>query len=179
VQICPLAPNGKLANPGGGPTYHDTAILIGRWDRNDRLSWDVSDRIVGNPSRTTRGLLEPTLAELSDRRILVIMRGSNARRRKRGLDLPSYKWRSVSADGGRTWTAPEPWTYAGGDPFFSPSSMSRLFTHSSGRIFWIGNITPENADGNSPRWPLVIGEVDPNTLGLVKRVLPAGVCESF
>jgi hypothetical protein len=46
--------------------------------------------------------------------------------------------------------------------------MSQLFTHSSGRIFWIGNITPENADGNSPRYPLVISEVDPASLGLVK-----------
>jgi hypothetical protein len=166
VQICPLGPDGKLANPGGGFTYAEVVVLIGHWDKNNRLSWDVSSPIKGDPARSTRGMNEPTLAELSDGRILAIMRGSNSRRKQK--NLPSYKWRSVSADGGRTWSDPQPWTYAGGEPFFSPSSMSQLFTHSSGRIFWIGNITPENADGNSPRYPLVISEVDPASLGLVK-----------
>ncbi len=166
VQICPLGKDGQLVNPGGGPTYHETALLIGQWDNNDRLSWDISARVVGDPARTTRGLFEPTLAELEGGRILMIMRGSNTRRKI--PDLPCYKWRSISADGGRTWNAPVPWTYADGEPFFSPSSMSRLFRHSTDRIFWIGNITPKNADGNLPRYPLVIGEVDPVLLSLIK-----------
>jgi hypothetical protein len=167
VQICPLGPDGKLANPGGGFTYQDAAILIGAWSEDSRLKWDLAERVAGDPARSTRGLFEPTLAELPDKRILMILRGSNSN--KQGNRLPSYKWRSVSSDGGHTWSNPEPWTYSEGTPFFSPSSMSQLFRHSSGRIFWIGNITPENADGNLPRWPLVIGEVDPTNLGLVKH----------
>jgi hypothetical protein len=37
--------------------------------------------------------------------------------------------------GGYTWSEPEPWTYPDGEPFFSPASMSELFTHSNGRIY--------------------------------------------
>ena len=83
--------------------------------------------------------------------------------------LPSYRWFSVSNDGGDTWTEPEPWTYDDGDPFFSPSSMSTLFRHSCGRVFWIGNMSDRNCNGNSPRWPVVIGEVDPKSLTLMRR----------
>jgi hypothetical protein len=167
IQICPLGPDGKLTNPGGGYTFHDSAVLIGRWDEKNHLTWDISPRIVGDPSRTTRGMIEPTIAEQRDGRILMILRGSNARGKSH--DLPSYKWRSLSNDGGRTWTTPEPWTYTTGESFYSPSSMSQLLAHSSGRVFWIGNITPENANGNLPRYPLVVGEVDPITLNLVKN----------
>lgn len=169
IQICPLGPDGKLANPGGGFTYHESAVLIGRWDDTNRFTWDISQRIAGDPSRSTRGMIEPTIAELPDGRILMILRGSNARQKLH--QLPSYKWRSLSTDGGRTWTTPEPWTYDTGESFYSPSSMSQLFTHSTGRVFWIGNITPENPNGNLPRYPLVIGEVDPKTLRLKKNTI--------
>jgi hypothetical protein len=46
--------------------------------------------------------------------------------------------------------------------------MSQLLTHSSGRIFWIGNISSANCRGNHPRHPLVIGEVDPESLLLTR-----------
>jgi len=32
--------------------------------------------------------------------------------------------------------------------------------HSTGRLFWLGNILPTNPTGNRPRYPFVIGEVD-------------------
>jgi hypothetical protein len=41
-------------------------------------------------------------------------------------------------------------------PFYSPSSKDVLIKHPSDRVFWVGNITPENADGDSPRWPIVV-----------------------
>jgi hypothetical protein len=46
--------------------------------------------------------------------------------------------------------------------------MSTLFKHSSGRCFWVGNLTTENCQGNSPRFPVVIGEVNPRRLKLVR-----------
>jgi hypothetical protein len=92
------------------------------------------------------------------------MRGSNDRR----PELPGYRWYSISSDAGRCWTAPQPWTYADGASFFSPSSCSQLIRHSSGRLFWLGNIVPENPHGNRPRYPFVIGEVDPRS-GLLHR----------
>src|ERR1035441_6767071 len=45
--------------------------------------------------------------------------------------------------------------------------MSALFRHSSGRCFWAGNLSSHNCQGNLPRWPLVVGEVDPRSLKLV------------
>lgn len=158
VQVTPVGPGGEYHNPGGGYTYHDSAVLIGRW-RNDHLSWEFSDYLSNDPSRSTRGALEPTLAEMPDGRILMVLRGSNDVR----PDLPGFKWFSVSGDGGRTWREVKPWTYDDGSRFYSPSSCSQLLEHSNGSFYWIGNLTPQNPSGNRPRYPLVIGEVDPES----------------
>jgi hypothetical protein len=167
AQTTPLGPDGKLWNPTGGHTYTDVLVLLGNWTKAQRLTWAVS-RVKGDPQRSTRGLIEPTLAEFPDGRILMVMRGSNGGKADPRNELPSYKWFSVSRDGGRHWANPERWTFAQGEPFFSPSSMSRLFRHSSGRCFWAGNLTTHNCQGNLPRLPLVLGEVDPKSLKLVR-----------
>jgi hypothetical protein len=156
VQVTPLGADGKLANPGGGYTYTDVAVLHGTWRAGDSIAWVMSDVVKGNPARSTRGMDEGTLGFLGDGRLIMVMRGSNDRRPA----LPSYRWVSISQDGGRRWSVPEPWTTDDGRPFFSPSSCSQLLRHSSGRLFWLGNITPENPRGNRPRYPFVIGEVD-------------------
>lgn len=156
VQITPIGPDGEYYNPGGGYTYHDAAVLIGAWNAQQQLEWVVSERVVADPERSTRGMLEPTLVELADGKILMVMRGSN----HRSEQLPSYRWFSLSSDRGRTFSEPRPWTYADGEEFYSPSSCSQLLKHSSGRVFWIGNISAENPRGNLPRFPLLIGEVD-------------------
>ena len=102
--IAPLGPDGKLFKPAGAYTYHDSGVLIGRWSRGRRLDWKIGDRIPGDPARATRGMDEPTVAELAAGRILLAMRGSNDKR----PELPSYRWHSSSSDGGRHWTAPAP-----------------------------------------------------------------------
>ena len=168
AQTTPLGPDGKLWNPGGGWTYTDVLVLLGSWTNGQRLSWRASQRVVGDPKRTTRGLIEPTLAEFPDGRILMVMRGSNGGKADPRHELPSSKWYAVSQDGGETWSAPAPWTFEDGQAFFSPSAMSALFRHSSGRCFWAGNLTARNCQGNLPRWPLVVGEVDPRSLKLVR-----------
>lgn len=167
AQACILGPNGKLASPGGGFTYTDVVVLIGSWTSRDRLKWEVA-RVQADPARTTRGIIEPTLAELPDGRLLMVMRGSNGGSKDPDFKLPAYKWSSISSDGGYTWSKPAPWTYDDGTPFYSPSSMSQLVPHSSGRLFWVGNISGQNPRGNDPRRPLVIGEVDRKTLRLIR-----------
>ncbi len=167
VIISPRGPDGTYFNPGGGYTYTDAAVLRGRW-RDERqvragsgpadlrIDWELSDVVKGDPARSTRGLDEPTVAPLADGRLLMVLRGSNGGK----PELPGRRWAAWSGDGGRTWTPPDPWTYADGGDFFSPSACSQLVPHSSGRLFWIGNIVPVNPTGNQPRTPLVIGEVD-------------------
>ena len=53
AQACLLGDDGKLASPGGGFTYTDVVILIGRWREDHRLDWQIAERIVGDPARST------------------------------------------------------------------------------------------------------------------------------
>ncbi len=168
VQTTPMTPEGTAYNPGNGHTYTDVLVLIGSWDKQNRLVWRSSARVTGDPEKSTRGMIEPTLTELNDGRVLMVMRGSNISTGQSVSSLPSYKWYSISKDGGLTWDKPQAWTYDDGTAFFSPSAMSTLFRHSSGRHFWIGNITGENPQGNLPRWPLVMGEVDGKSAKLIR-----------
>lgn len=171
AQACKLGPDGKLWSPGGGFTYTDVIMIIGRWRKDNRLEWEISQPIEADPARSTRGMIEPTVIEMPDGRLLCVMRGSNGGSKDPEFKIPSYKWYSVSTDGGYHWTKPEPWTYDDGTPFFSPSAMSQLLKHSSGRYFWIGNINETNSRGNNFRYPLVIGEVHPQTLRLIKSTV--------
>jgi len=156
VQSSPAGPDGEYHNPGAGYTYTDCLLLFGRWKRDGSLAWSTSNRIAGDPNRTTRGMVEPTIAELDDGSILMVMRGSNDVR----PEWPGYRWHSRSVDGGVKWTTPEPWKYTDSSLFFSPSSCSQLIPYSDGRLFWMGNICETNPRGNSPRYPLILGEVD-------------------
>lgn len=169
TQATVVGPEGKLYNPTGGHTYTDVRVLIGTWTSERRLKWQVSPRVSGDPARSTRGVIEPTLAQFRDGRILMVMRGSNGGKADPQCQLPSYKWFSISTDDGKTWSKPEPWTYEDGAAFFSPSSMSMLFQHSTGRVFWVGNLCATNCAGNLPRWPLVMGEVDAKRLRLSRE----------
>jgi hypothetical protein len=161
--IAPLKPDGTLANPGGGYTWHDAAILRAVW-RGAALEWELIATVPGDPKKSTRGWDEPTLAVLRNGRILMVLRGSNDKQPV----LPAHKWACWSEDGGRTWTSPQPWTYDDGKAFHSPSACSQLLAHPNGRLYWLGNITEQNPVGNRPRYPFVVGEVDLAT-GLLRR----------
>ncbi len=163
LSVAPLGADGKLANPGGGYTYHDTAILHGRW-QGERLEWRMGEVIPGDPLKTSRGLSEGTIVELDGGRLLCVMRGANDKH----PEWPSYKWFSISSDGGWRWSKPEPWTDTQGKNFYSPSACSQLLRHSSGRIYWLGNINETNPRGNRPRYPFFLAEVDRQS-GLLKR----------
>ena len=163
VQSSPAEPDGAYLNPGAGYTYTDCMLLMGTWN-GERLSWTCSERILGDPARSTRGLVEPTIAELDDGSILMIMRGSNDVL----PELPAHKWMTRSFDGGQSWTAAEPWTYDDGFAFHSPSSCSQLIPYSDGKLLWMGNLNEQNSKGNRPRYPIVLGEVDRST-GLLLR----------
>jgi hypothetical protein len=85
--------------------------------------------------------------------------------------VAGHKWYSISEDSGHTWSIPEIWTYDNREKFYSPSSCSMLLNHSNGKVYWIGNITPTNPDGNLPRYPLVYGEVNPDSGMLIKKTV--------
>ena len=170
-QISPVGPDGKYHSPGGGMTYTDAAVLRGRWRTDGRIDWELSQRVESDPRQSTRGMIEPTLGRLADGRLLMIMRGSNGYKLDLDYRLPGYRWSSISSDQGRTWTAPVPWMYDDSTVFFSPSSCSQLLEHSTGALFWIGNISPTNPRANGPRYPLVIGQVDRATGRLLRQTV--------
>jgi hypothetical protein len=166
VETTPLGPDGNLYNPTGGYTYTDVAVVHGRW-KGEHLEWKMADPIKGDPERCTRGMDEATIETLADGRLILVMRGSNAKK----TTLPGYRWVSYSSDGGWHWTTPKPWTYTHGDPFYSPSSCSQLLRHSNGKLFWLGNISPTNPQGNRPRYPFFVGEVDQDSGLLIRESL--------
>ena len=163
-----LDDKGELYNPyrkKGAYTFTYVVFLLGKWLSDSEIEWESSQIVKIDPSTSTRGLTEPTVAELDDRRtLLCICRGSNSG----APHLPGYKWMTLSKDGGRTWSEVKPLRYSDGGELYSPSSLSRLIRHSNGRLYWIANITSHNPKGNSPRYPLVIAEIDEKEVG-VKR----------
>jgi hypothetical protein len=165
-QVAEIDPKGGLFQPYDTPFYQ-SRVFIGKWKDVRTISWELSGAARLSPEQTTRGAFEPTLARVPDGRILMVLRGSNMRK----PELPGRRWYSVSKDDGRTWSDVRPWTFSNGEGFFSPSSCSQLIMHSSGRLFWLGNISAENPDGNLPRHPFVIGEVDEKTLLLKKETV--------
>ncbi|MFA6102862.1 MAG: sialidase family protein [Victivallaceae bacterium] len=149
-----------INNSGHASDYLSAACFSGEL-QNDKIKWTMSNVLNISPELSTRGLCEPAVAELKDGRILMIMRGSNPGGYGKISAVPSRKWYSFSSDGGKTWSAVKSWTYSDGELFFSPASGSRLIRNSKNDVlYWIGNITSENPQGNLPRRPLVIAEVD-------------------
>jgi hypothetical protein len=164
LELSVLGVDGKIFNPCNSYDFSQIVILIGRRD-GDGFIWDSGQPLLADPyTQSTRGFSEPTLAQLDDGSILMVLRGSNEGK----PEIPSYKWFTISRDRGKTWSAIEPWTFDDGAAFFSPSSTCILIGHSDGRLFWFGNIIPKNGQGNSPRYPLVVGEVDRNTGKLIR-----------
>lgn len=142
--------------------------FVGHWDaaRQD-YDWQTSNAVYLPRRMSTRGLVELTLNELTDGRLWLVMRGSNT-----GLDpveCPGRKWHSVSDDGGLTWQPVTDVRYDTGETFYSPASISHLFrSRKTGKLYWMGNITDTPPNGNSPRYPLQIVEVD-ETIPAFKR----------
>ncbi|MCK5759628.1 MAG: exo-alpha-sialidase [Clostridiales bacterium] len=172
VQITPVGPDGCYYNPGGGYTYHYSAVIHGEFVKDSRIRWFyMTEPVQNDPSMSTRGAIEPTLIELKDGRVLMVMRGSNGGIKDPDCEIPSYRWYSVSNDGAKTFSVPKPWTYTDGEVFFSPSSCSQLMEHSNGKYYWLGNINKQNSRANMPRNPLYICEVDQENLLLIKETL--------
>lgn len=129
--------------------------LIGE-ESKDGIQWKAGRFLGIDPGLSVRGICEPAVAELTDGRMLMVARGSNV-----GVpEMKGHKWASLSEDGGETWSCPRPFPLSNGTDFFSPTSGSALIRHSNGRLYWIGNICPENPKSGRPRFPLVIAEVE-------------------
>jgi len=169
VYIFPVGEKGELYNPFGGYTFSDVAFIRGKVteDASD-IKWETTQVIRIDPALSIRGLDEPTMARLRDGRILCICRGTNG---IRGESTPGGSWVTVSEDDGRTWGAVRRIGFNDGAVLFVPSSISHLIRHSNGKLYWIANIVPSPPSGNSPRYPLVIAQIDEDTISVIRETM--------
>lgn len=147
---------------------HGLLVARGAWNGSTG-SYDLSFSrpIVISDLASSRGSDEPTIAELESGRLVVVFRGSNtskeAWRTRIEPGTPGFKWFTHSDDGGRTFTDPVPWHFDDGEVIYSSASISRfLKSETNGKNYWIGNITAHNVNGNYPRFPLQIVQIDEN-----------------
>lgn len=147
-------------------------VMRGSWN-GQRYIFSHGTPIIISDLLSSRGLNEPTMAKLASGRIVVIIRGSNG---KMGWDTlrlepgtPGVKWYAWSDDGGNTFTDIMPWHFDDGEIVYSSSTFSRIYKDEQrGKHYWIGNITGYKIDGNNPRFPLNIVELD-ETYGTAKK----------
>lgn len=172
IYFAPLDEQGRMYNPLGAFTFTWVAALIGTWNESGTdLIWDISPQIRLTAEQSSRGANECAVAELTTPgHILMITRGSNEP--DPTGKLPAIKWKTLSPNYGRTWSPYTPFTYTDGEQFLSPSSCSSLIRSSrTGKLYWIGNISRQQPRGNWPRYPLIIAEVDEETLGLRRETV--------
>ncbi len=119
---------------------------------------------------STRGFAEPVAAELEGGRLIMELRGSNVY-----LDpvkYPGRKWLSISEDRGRTWSPPADLRYDTGETFYAPATFAKFVrSGKTGKLYWVGNISRGPAEGNLPRYPLYIAEMDEDKAALKKNTL--------
>jgi len=151
------------------PWRMGSLCFIGKWNaRVEDYQWTAGKRVEISPDLSSRGLMEPEVAELKDGQVLVIWRGSNTAK------TPGRKWFSASNDGGMTLSEIQELKYDDGSSFYSPSSYHRMIRHSvTKKLYWLGNISAIPPSGNSPRYPLVIAEVDEEIPALKKNTVTA------
>ena len=156
-------------------------ILYARAHWNaEKQDYDItwSNPIMLSDLQSSRGIMEPCITPLENGRIMIVFRGSNwvseAWHTRIDPCAPGYKWYVISEDGGRTFCPPMPWHYDTREIVYSPATISKMFRSSkTGKTYWIGNIVDEpwKIDGNSPRYPLQICEVDSRYGYLLKDTL--------
>ena len=145
--------------------------FVGRWNEAvGNYDWRLSNKIFLPGRVSTRGLVELNISELNSGKLLMIMRGSNT-----GLDpikYPGRRWFSISDDGGLTWGEIKDMRYDTGEQLYSPASISSTLRSSvNHKLYWIGNISDQPVNGNSPRYPLVIVEIDEDRISFRKDTL--------
>ncbi len=149
--------------------------FLGHWNSAQKdYEWRPGARVEISHEMSARGLMEPEVAELKDGRLLIVWRGSTEGWDGTSAKMPGRKFFSVSTDGAQTLSAPTEWKYEDGSSFYSPSSFHRMIRRqATGKLYWLGNICAQAPSGNSPRYPLVIAEVNEEKAALNRSTVTA------
>jgi hypothetical protein len=176
LVLC-LAHANALSDPKNDsrPWRLGSVCFSGKWDpaKRDYL-WEPAARVEISQDISARGLMEPEVAELKDGRLLIVWRGSTTGWDGTTAKLPGRKLFSLSTNGARTLSPPAEWKYDDGSSFYSPSSFHRMIRHQkTDKLYWLGNISSTPPSGNSPRYPLVIAEVNEQKAALNRSTVTA------
>ena len=76
---------------------------------------------------------------------------------------------SLSEDGGMTWSPVTDLRYDTGEQFYSPASISKTLRSSkTGKLYYFLNISDTPPEGNDPRYPLQVAQIDEEKGALIK-----------
>ncbi len=126
--------------------------------------WEFGNCIWMPMSVSCRGFDEGFPIELKDGRVLVVCRGSNTN------VTPGRKWYSITDTDNIILQSPSDFRYDDGSTFYSPASIHGFLRHSENKkLYWVANITKEPPSGNSPRYPLIIAEIDESKPAVIKN----------
>ena len=158
-----------------------TGMIVVRMHWNEEkgdYEFTYSNPIMLSDLQSSRGIMEPQTRILPSGRWLIVFRGSNTQvpvwNTRVDAATPGYKWCVFSDDGGRNFTPPTPWYFDTKEVVYSSASTSAFFRSSkNGRLYWLGNVIDEpwKIDGNGPRYPFHICEVDEEHCCLKKDTL--------
>ena len=164
-----LGEDGKPVHyKGCWATLDESIVIIGDYQPDGSLSWSLSQPVNISPELSSRGVDENALAELKDGRIAMVCRGDNSM----FPEKPGYKWLCFSEDQGTTWSKPVPFPCTEGEPIESSATGSAFFRSiKNDRLYWIGNlcIHGHRPNGNYPRTPLVVAQVEEEPFGLIRE----------
>lgn len=155
----------NIHHKDSGMIVYQARMVIGEYDADGVIQWRLGQPMVSDQALTTRGFSECSPVELLDGTIASLSRGSNYKR----PDLPGYKWLSYSKDGGETWSEAEPLKTDNGKIIQSSATGCALFRSiQNGKVYFMGNLCADGkpADGNWPRSPLYIAEVQEESFAI-------------
>lgn len=165
VHIQDVDDKGNLIEPSGFMFLYSVALRA-MWQENlQDYCWDLSNSVKIGEKLSTRGLFEPAFARLKNNMYIMIMRASNYGQE----EMLCTKFYAVSLDNGKSWSQPERLAYNDGTIMFSSASIPKLIRHSNGKLYYVGIINSENPQGNLPRYPLCIAQIDDEKLCVIKE----------
>jgi hypothetical protein len=146
-----------------GKTFRDR-LGICLFRREKQGLWRASNLQNIAPELSAVGLEEPAAVTLKNGNILIVCRGHCT------ATMQGVKWMSLSTDGGKTISPIEEFRYSDGSRLFSPSSIHRFIRSTrNGKLYWLANITDKPPEGQGPRYPLTIAEVDEDKAAIIKE----------
>lgn len=170
--------------PAHVTTFTNGYALRGKWNQaGDDVTWSISEPAKLPARYSTRGADEPAVLELSTStsgavNCIMVVRASNedySKPTRSVLSMGGHYWLFRSTDGCATWHGePTRWGYNDGTPLYAPASNSVLVrSPRDNRVYWIGNISASNSQGNWPRSILAAAEVDvrSDSPGIIKDSL--------